>query len=113
MLLQGTTLSFVAKALHVAIPSNTQRRFDFDFEATDHIKTEMLQVVLDEGSKIAGKRIVELMVPASVNILAIKRADVYIAPNGSTRLLPNDILYVLAKDKQAVDLFGKALDVEV
>ena len=113
VLLQGTTLSYVAKLLHVSIPATAKRRVDFDFEATDRIKTEMHQFVLPENSKAAGKRIVEVKIPSSVTIMAIKRSGVYIAPNGSTKLLPNDVLYVLAKNKDAVALIGEMLDVDI
>src|SRR6187401_999961 len=46
VLLQGTTLSFVAKLLHVTIPPKTKRRVGLDFELTDNIKTEMKEIVL-------------------------------------------------------------------
>ena len=103
VLLQGTTLSYVAKLLHVAVPEKAKRRVGIDFESTDKIKTEMLEITLTENSKAVGKRIVELMIPATVNILAIKRAHVYIAPNGSTKLQANDILYLLAEDKGSLN----------
>ena len=103
VLLQGTTLSYVAKLLHVAVPEKAKRRVGIDFESTDKIKSEMLEITLTENSKAVGKRIVELMIPATVNILAIKRAHVYIAPNGSTKLQANDILYLLAEDKGSLN----------
>ena len=53
------------------------------------------------------------MIPSRVNIVAIKRSDVYIVPNGSTMLQPEDILYVLAEDERSVELLGEALDVKV
>jgi cell volume regulation protein A len=73
----------------------------------------MQEIILTEGSKAVGKRIVELLIPATVNILAIKRSDVFIAPNGSTKLMANDILHVLAEDKHALDLLGNALDISL
>jgi len=113
VLFQGTTLSYVARLLHVTIPAKARRRIGIDFEYTDNLKSEMQEIILTEGSKSIGKRIVELNIPATVNILAIKRADIYIAPNGSTKLLLNDILYVLAEDKRSLDLLGKSLDVVI
>jgi cell volume regulation protein A len=111
VLFQGTTLAFVAKLLHVAVPAKAKRRIGFDFEQTDNLKSEMKQLTISEDSKSAGKRIVDLTIPATVNILAIKRTGVYIAPNGSTKVLPNDILTVLAEDKKSLELLAQALDV--
>ena len=110
VLLQGTTLSYVAKLLHVAVPAKAKRRIGLDFELTDNIKSEMQEIILVDTSTAIGKRIVELKIPATVNILSIKRNDVFIAPNGSTKLMANDILFVLAEDKQALQQLATALD---
>ncbi len=103
VLLQGTTLSFVAKLLHVSVPAKAKRRLSLDFEASDKIKTEMQELLLTPEAFAVGKRIVDLKIPATVNILAIKRSDLYIAPDGSTRLLENDVLHVLAEDRRALE----------
>ncbi len=111
VMLQGTTLSFVARLLHVAVPANAKRRIGLDFELTDNIKTELTDILLPEGNAVVGKRIVQLSVPSTVNILAIKRGDIYIAPNGSTKLHANDILTVLAEDKPSIELLNRALHI--
>lgn len=113
VLFQGTTLAFVAKLLHVTVPPKAKRRIGLDFEATDKIKSEMQELILTKGALSVGKRIVDLKIPATVNILAIRRSDVYIAPNGSTRLQENDILHVLAEDKYALDSLGQALGIKL
>jgi Trk K+ transport system NAD-binding subunit len=69
----------------------------------------MKEITLAEHTEAAGKRIVDLSLPASINILAIKRGDVYISPIGSTKLLPNDILHVLAEDKNTIEVFEQEL----
>ncbi|MFT3909915.1 MAG: potassium/proton antiporter [Ferruginibacter sp.] len=109
VLLQGTTLAYIAKLLHVTIPPKAKRRTEIDFESTDKIKSEMTTVMLTANSKSVGKRIVDLSVPATINILAVKRAYVFIVPNGSTKLLENDILYLLAEEKVSVELFKERL----
>ncbi|MGZ5255829.1 MAG: cation:proton antiporter domain-containing protein, partial [Flavitalea sp.] len=111
VLLQGTTLSYVAKLLHVAVPANMKRRVGMDFEFSDHIKSEMQELILDHSSTAINKRIVDLEIPATVTIMAVKRNDVFIAPRGSTKLLENDILYILAEDKAALDSLAENLGV--
>jgi potassium/hydrogen antiporter len=103
VLLQGTTLSFVARLLHVAVPEKAKKKRDFDFEAGDNIRSELEEVVLPANSGAVGKRIVELNVPTAVAILAIKRNGVFIAPNGSTKLLGGDRLHLLAEDREAIE----------
>jgi potassium/hydrogen antiporter len=111
VLLQGTTLAYVAKMLHVAVPANMKRRVGMDFEFSDHIKSEMQELILDHNSSALNKRIVDLKIPATVTIMAVKRNDVFIAPRGSTKLLENDILYILAEDKTALDSLAENLGI--
>ncbi|MEO7522515.1 MAG: cation:proton antiporter, partial [Ferruginibacter sp.] len=110
VLLQGTTLSYIAKLLHVTIPPKAKRRTETDFELTDKIKSEMLAVMLNEDSSAIDKRIVDLSIPATINIIAVKRAGVYIAPNGSTKLLANDIIYLLAEDKKTLEILEQRMN---
>ncbi|HWI90241.1 MAG TPA: potassium/proton antiporter [Flavisolibacter sp.] len=109
VLLQGTTLSYVAKLLHVALPASVKRRTEFDFEAGDAIKSDLQEIVLPDNSIASGKRIVELHVPSAVNIVAVKRGNVFIAPNGSTKLMSGDILHVLVEDKNSLETFRRKL----
>ena len=109
VILQGTSLSYVARILHVAVPEKARKRRDFDFEAGDNIKSEMKEFTLTPGSTAVERRIVDLNVPPGVTILAIKRNNVFIAPNGSTKLMAGDILSVLAEDKTSLELLLNSL----
>jgi cell volume regulation protein A len=111
VLLQGTTLSYVAKLLHVTIPQKAKRRTGLDFELTDKIKTAMEEIRIPDDAPVIGKRIVELGTPATINILSIERAGVYIVPNGSTKLMGGDILHVLAEDENALELLSGTLGI--
>lgn len=113
VLLQGTTLSYVAKLLHLTVPAKVKKRTGHDFESTDQIKSEMHEIILKENSPVIGKRIVQLIISATVKILVIKRGDLYIVPNGSTRLQANDILHVLAEDRKSLTVFGHSLGVDL
>ncbi|MES2430812.1 MAG: potassium/proton antiporter [Bacteroidota bacterium] len=110
VLLQGTTLAYVAKLLHVTVPPKAKRRIGRDFESTDNIKSEMVEIPLPENAGSIGKRIVDLSPSVTIHILAIKRSNVYISPNGSTKLQENDILYVLAEDKNSLEVFEQLLN---
>ena len=102
VLLQGTSLHYVAKLLHVVLPLKVKRR-DIGLEQLDRIKGEMQEAVVTGNSRAAGKQIVQLNIPYSVYIMAIKRDDHYIQPNGSTTLMPGDRLFILADDKYALE----------
>jgi cell volume regulation protein A len=78
VLLQGTTLSYVAKLLHVTIPPKIKKRVGLEYDLPDNSKLEMKEIYLTSDSKSVGKKIYELAIPPNVSILAIKRANVYI-----------------------------------
>jgi cell volume regulation protein A len=110
VLLQGTTLSFVAKLLHVAVPAQVKRRVGLDFELTDKVRSEMQEFTLSDTSPAIGRKIVELHLPATVTIVVIRRGDAYILPNGSTKLQAGDYLYLVAEDKETVEELMKQLE---
>lgn len=69
----------------------------------------MEEIRIPDDAAVIGKRIVELGTPATINILSIERAGVYIVPNGSTKLMGGDILHVLAEDESALELLSATL----
>jgi cell volume regulation protein A len=102
VLLQGTTLSYVAKLLHVVLPDKVKRKDVMGVEYFDKIKGTMKELVITESSSAVGKRIVELRIPYAVHIMAIKRENHYIQPIGSTRIIAGDVLFLLADDDNAL-----------
>jgi len=108
VLLQGTTLTAAAKFFHVAVPARVKRK-GMEYELTDTIKSEMLEIIIDEKAFCSGKKIVKLGIPSSVNIMAIKRGEIFISPKGSTILQPKDRLFILAEDEIALETIKKIL----
>jgi cell volume regulation protein A len=102
VLLQGTTLSYVARLLHVVLPDKVKRRDLSGVEYFDKVKGTMKELVITESSSAVGKRIVELHIPYAVHIMAIRRENHYIQPIGSTKISAGDVLYLLADDENAL-----------
>ncbi|MCW3092612.1 MAG: potassium transporter [Ferruginibacter sp.] len=107
VLLQGTTLAYIAKLLHLDIPSKAKRRTDL--EISDNAKREKVQVVIDAGNTAIGKMVVELDFPKAAQIMTVKRGNDYIIPVGSTRIQADDKLFILAEDKHTVELVYNSL----
>lgn len=71
-------------------------------------KAEIVELIIHEGSRAAGKAIKSLGLPPNVLIIAIERGDEVIIPEGSTVIQPNDSVYVFAKTEmvdKVYDLF--------
>lgn len=96
ILIQGTTLSIVAKWLNVALPEETKKLSATDMLLAENPKALMQEIIITESCKSANKKIVELDFPKNAIIALIKRDGNYITPNGSTTINAADILIVLA-----------------
>ncbi len=113
VLVQGTTLAYVAKLLHVVTPAKAKRRTETDLELLDSLKSVMEEVTIPAQPEIAGKKIVHLGFPKTAQILSIKRGKNYISPVGSTVLLANDTLLILAEDEKAFFLAIQSLKIHL
>lgn len=109
VLLQGTTLSFVAKLLHVSLPPRIKKQSDLDFDSNARVKSAMQSFTVNANAQAVKKRIVDLGLPSSIHIIAIRRDGLYIAPNGYTQLLANDELTILADDDTALQTIAAVL----
>jgi len=107
VLLQGTTLTHVAKFLHLDLPARTKRRTEI--EIAENAKKEKIQVLINPGNPAIGRMVVQLEFPKAAQIMTIKRDNKYIIPVGATQVKENDKLFILAEDKHTVELVYDSL----
>ncbi|HRE64848.1 MAG TPA: potassium/proton antiporter [Ferruginibacter sp.] len=100
VLFQGTTLSIVARWLHVALPENVKPKSEVEKLILDLPKNSLQEILVLPEYYAVNKRIVDLHFPKSTFIIMIKRDDKYIRPGGSTEILPNDVLMVLVDSQE-------------
>lgn len=110
VLIQGTTLSIIAKWLHVSLPEKVKQKSPLDIELSDSLKSVLVEINLPPESLANGKRIYELGFPRSTSIAIIQRNGKYITPSGSTVLEANDKLLVLAETKENLEKVYNCLD---
>lgn len=103
ILIQGTTLSIVAKWLGVALPEASRKITDIEQFVLDLPKSSLKEFEVLPDYNVVGKRIVDLDFPQSAFIIMIKRRDEFIRPGGSTTIMANDILVVLADRPEDFD----------
>ncbi|MBD0778724.1 potassium/proton antiporter [Maribacter sp. ANRC-HE7] len=103
VLIQGTTLSIVAKWLGVALPGEAKKPSPTDLLLAEIPKTEMKEILITPDSFAVDKKIVELGFPKNAIIAMIKRDDSYITPNGSTKIESQDTLIVLAERPEIIN----------
>src|SRR5690554_1270890 len=99
ILIQGTTLSIVAKWLNVALPEKAKKITEIDRLILDLPKSSLQEFEILSDFHAVNKRIVDLNFPSSAFIIMIKRDRNYIRPGGSTVIKAKDTLMVLADNE--------------
>lgn len=110
VLIQGTTLSVVAKWLHVGLPEKVKPVSETDRFISNMTKTAMKEIIVLPEYKAVNKKIVDLGFPKEAIIALIKRNDKYLTPGGSTVIEPNDILLILSDTQDGIDKVSDCLD---
>jgi cell volume regulation protein A len=112
VVIQGTTVPWVAKRLRLILPVKVKRPTHTDFELADTIKSEFVEIQLPADSHAVGKQIVELGFPKTALISIIKRDGKYISPIGSTVLNDGDTLLVISENKSSLKQVYKVLEIK-
>ncbi|PZD76704.1 potassium/proton antiporter [Mesonia sp. K7] len=100
ILIQGTTLSIIAKGLNVALPEKVKKITEIDKLTLELPKSSLREFEILPDFGAVNKRIVDLNFPKSAFIVMIKRGSEYIRPGGSTELKAKDILMVIADNQE-------------
>lgn len=107
VLLQGSTIPFMARLLKVNVPKKAKKITPLDMELYDTIQSEFVEIILPGNSPAIGKPIVKLKLPKPALIVLLVREGKYIQPNGSTVLEEGDKLLLLANNKELLnEIYG-------
>jgi cell volume regulation protein A len=109
VLIQGTTLTVVAKWLHVALPEKVKPVSEVEKFIAEIPKSTMRELVVLPEYFAVNKRIVDLNFPKSAFIVMIKRNGEYLRPGGSTEIEAEDLLMVLADNQDDFDKVNKCI----
>lgn len=99
VLLQGTSIPFVARHLKVDAPLAPKRTYPIEYVPDKGFKNELKELPIPAGSPVVGKAIVELGLPAEFLVILIARENDFILPSGGTVLQAGDTLLVLSEEK--------------
>lgn len=100
VLIQGTTITVVAKWLNVTLPGKVKPISEIDKLIMDLPKTSLQEFEILSHYRAVNKRIVDLNLPQSAFIIIIKRGGEYIRPGGLTQIRDSDVLMVIADNQE-------------
>lgn len=107
VLLQGTTIPYVAKLLKVDAPLEISHDSVIEYGDKD-TKNKMMDFTVADNAEAAGKQLYELKLPKGVLVNLILKKGEYVIPTGNTLIEPCDVLFVLM-DKTKEDEVRKII----
>lgn len=97
LLVQGMSLSWVAKKLGLSTPvPDTEENFGIEIPET--VGSQLHEVYCTHQLLSHGKHIRDIPFPKGVLVMMIKRGEDYIVPNGNVELKEGDILLLIAEN---------------
>ena len=112
IIIQGTSLSVVAKWLKVALPDDVKPLSESEKFVLELPKSLLHEFEILPDFYSVNKRIVDLEFPKSASIVMIRRNGVFIRPTGATELKANDILMVLVDKEEDFALVESSVHIE-
>jgi cell volume regulation protein A len=110
IIIQGTTLSIVARWLNVAIPEKFKPKSETDKLILELPKNALQEIEVLPNCFAVNKRIVDVGFPKNSLIAMIIRNNKYITPNGFTVIQPNDILLILCDNQDDFEKVSNCLN---
>ena len=108
-LIQGPSIPYLARLLKLDLPTPARQRSPLEFERTEKLNADLLDILIPKGSNVIGKRLKEIALPEGALIILINRNDEYLVPKGSTVFEEADILFALV-DKESAKILNAIID---
>lgn len=98
LLVQGTSLSAMARKLKLVLPADPKqnRLQHFDLDLPEEIESSARERKVDETLIANGNKLKELAIPKHTLVIMVRREDTFFVPKGDTELQLDDILLVIS-----------------
>lgn len=100
LLVQGTTVTYVARLLHLI--DKPEAKEEFGMELSEDIRSVMSEIDLTPEVLAHGNRLMDLNLPDHTLAVMVKRDGRYFIPTGKTILKANDKLLMISDDDKAL-----------
>jgi cell volume regulation protein A len=103
LLIQGTTLTQMARVLEMDMPRPEERSLEFfDLDLPDEIQSSAREVEVTEKHLSKGTTLREIDIPPRTLIIMVRRGEDFFVPTGASELQKGDQLLVISdKDAEA------------
>jgi len=103
LLVQGTTLTIVAKKLNLATEPEEERSLEhFDMDLPEEIQSSARETEVTERMLVKGNTLRDITIPPHTLVIMVRRGEDFFVPTGTSELQVGDQLLVISdKDAQA------------
>lgn len=115
VLLQGTSVGWLAKRLHLTVRSRRAPAYQVELASAQVSDGEVLLFHVDEAAFVRGKALRDLRPLHEAPAMLIVRGNELVTPRGSTTLEAGDYVYFFAREKDRLALerlFGRRQSVD-
>lgn len=111
LVIQGTTVSYMAKFLGLSTPEPEQAAFNL--ELPEDIKTAMSEIEVTPSMLAKGELLMDLVLPDNTLIVMVKRVEgSFCVPKGKTKLHEGDKLLVITDNDEELKKTYESLGIE-
>lgn len=104
LLVQGSTVGFLARWLGLSIAGKPRSFYPFEFENREHSDTRLEEFIVPYSCGAAGRALMDIEFPEDALVVMIARGESYIAPTGRTEITGGDVLLVLVNDRNEPEI---------
>lgn len=99
LIVQGTSISYVARKLHLDLPEEKEGN-EFGVELPDEIDSKLNDITLTSDMLDNGNRLKDMNIPKGTLVMLVKRGNEFIIPNGEVELHAGDKLLLISENKE-------------
>lgn len=98
LVVQGTTVSFVARLLHLSTPLEKTGN-DFGVELPEEIGSDLSDLLVTEEMLAEADTLRDMNLPQGTLVMIVKRGDEFLVPNGTLKLHVGDKLLLISEKR--------------
>ncbi len=103
LIVQGTSLSAMARRLHLALPvTNLKKLQHFDLDLPEEIESSATEIEVTKDMLVMGTQLKNLELPAKTLVIMVRRGEDFFVPSGKSELQAGDQLLVITDNDAAV-----------
>ncbi len=102
LILQGSSMSWMAKSLHLSEPAQDKHRLIyFDIDLPEDIESNVHETEITAELLATGNCLKDMAIPGNMRVIMLRRGENFSVPNGTTPLKEGDWLLVMSEEDMA------------